>query len=347
MIGDLRTRIPPLLAVFLVACLLLSTAEASLGDRLPEFRECVELCGRENCDPKNNPTPILNQPSLLTRDPSAALHHRLLFWTCPQECDYTCQHIITSRRIARNEPITQYHGKWPFIRVLGMQEPFSVLFSLGNMVAHQNGLAKLRASIPANYPLRPYYCLFAYFGIATWVFSSIFHVRDFLVTEQLDYFAAGAGVLYGLYYTPIRVFRLDRPTRKRKSFLRLWTVLCCTLYACHVIYLKMWKWDYTYNMTANVVVGLVQNAMWTYFSWSKYRETHRTWAVWPGCIVAWLMMVMSLELLDFPPVWGALDAHSLWHLGTIIPTIVWYNFLVRDAQDDIAGTTKLKDKEVE
>lgn len=31
------------LLVGLIACLLLQTAEASLGDRLPEFRECVEV----------------------------------------------------------------------------------------------------------------------------------------------------------------------------------------------------------------------------------------------------------------------------------------------------------------
>jgi post-GPI attachment to proteins factor 3 len=29
-------------------------------------------------------------------------------------------------------------------------------------------------------------------------------------------------------------------------------------------------------------------------------------------------------LLDFPPIWGVLDAHSLWHLGTIAPTVFWY-----------------------
>ncbi|KAI4868523.1 Per1-like protein [Hypoxylon rubiginosum] len=314
----------------LVVCLLWRTAEASLGDRLPEFRECVEVCSRENCDPNNNPTHI-------------PFHHRLLFWTCPQECDYTCQHIVTERRLAAGQPITQFHGKWPFVRVLGMQEPFSVLFSLGNMVAHQNGLAKLRQSIPAAYPLRPYYVLFAGFGMATWVFSSVFHVRDFRLTEQLDYFAAGAGVLYGMYYTPIRVFRLDRPTPRRQSVLRLWSVFCCSLYLAHVAYLKLWRWNYSYNMAANVVVGLVQNSLWSYFSWKKWRASHKTWAVWPGVIVAWLMMVMSLELLDFPPLWGALDAHSLWHLGTIGPTILWYNFLVKDAQDDLANAGKSKD----
>ncbi|OTB08805.1 hypothetical protein M426DRAFT_162077 [Hypoxylon sp. CI-4A] len=315
------------LFVAICICLQWGTAEASLGDRLPEFRECVEVCARENCDPNNNPTPI-------------PLHRRLLFWTCPQECDYTCQHIITAQRQSAGASITQFHGKWPFIRVLGMQEPFSVLFSLGNLLAHQNGLAKVRAAIPSSYPLRRYYELFACFGIATWIASAVFHTRDFRLTEQLDYFAAGAQVLYGMYYTPVRVFRLDRPTPRRTSVLRLWTVFCCALYVAHVAYLKLWRWNYTYNMAANVVVGMVQNALWSYFSWKKWYESRRAWAIWPGVAVAWLMMVMGLELFDFPPLWGVLDAHSLWHLGTIGPIILWYNFMVKDSQENISLEAK-------
>ena len=273
----------------------------------------IQVCERQNCDPANSPTRI-------------PFHHRLLFWTCPQECDYTCQHIITKRRIDRGEHVTQFHGKWPFIRVLGMQEPFSVLFSLGNLVAHQNGLAKLRSLIPADYPLRRYYVLFSYAGIISWMFSSIFHCRDFRFTEQLDYFAAGGQVLYGFYYTPIRIFRLDKKTPRRRSLLRFWTLVCCAMYVAHVAYLKLWRWNYTYNMAANVVLGIVQNSLWSLFSVHKWRQSHQSWATWPGIAVAWLMMAMSLELFDFPPLWWALDAHSIWHLGTIVPTVIWYKW---------------------
>ncbi|KAI0539936.1 Per1-like-domain-containing protein [Xylaria digitata] len=318
-----------LLVTALIACLLLQPAEASLGDRLPEFRECVEVCDHENCDPNNDPTPI-------------PLHHRLLFWTCAQECDYTCQHITTTRRVEAGQSVTQFHGKWPFIRVLGMQEPFSVLFSLGNFLAHQNGLGRLRERVPSTYPMRWYYEVFAYFGMASWVFSSIFHTRDFTATEQLDYFGAGASVLYGMYYALVRVVRLDLPTPRRRSILRLWTVFCCALYVAHVSYLKFWRWDYTYNMAANLVVGMVHNLLWSYFSWARWRETGQSWAIWPSMLVAWIMLVMSLELLDFPPLWGALDAHSLWHLGTIAPAVLWYNFMIKDSQD-LAKAVKLKD----
>ncbi|KAJ4544083.1 hypothetical protein HRR80_002481 [Exophiala dermatitidis] len=291
-----------------VLCLV-NLSLASLGDRLPEFRECVKVCIEENCDKGHSALP---------------LHLRLLLWDCPSECDYTCQHVITDRRKARDppmiEPVVQYHGKWPFHRLLGIQEPFSVLFSLMNFLAHREGMARIREKIPANYPLRPYYLGFGYFGLASWIFSMIFHTRDFNVTEKLDYFAAGASVLYGLYYAPIRIFRLE----SNEKILRAWTAFCVLLYVAHVTYLTAWSWDYTYNMAANVVVGIVQNVLWTWFSFSRYRKLQKTWAAWPGLIVAWIIMAMSLELFDFPPIGGMIDAHSLWHLGTVVPTIWWY-----------------------
>ncbi|KAI9831568.1 MAG: hypothetical protein M1819_004799 [Sarea resinae] len=319
-----RAGFPALaIASLLILSLLAGRTQASIGDRLPEFRECVATCEEVNCGDGKTSLP---------------LHLQLLLWTCSSECDYTCQHIVTENRQHRfmiQDPVVQYHGKWPFHRLFGMQEPFSVLFSLFNFLAHDQGMNKIRQSIPASYPLRKYYLAFGYFGLASWIFSMIFHTRDFDVTEKLDYFAAGASVLYGLYYTPIRIYRLDLPSKQ--ATLRLWTLFCIALYIGHVSYLTLWSWDYTYNMAANVVVGVVQNLLWSWFSIKRYQRMKRTWAAWPGLIVAWIVLAMSLELLDFPPIGGMLDAHSLWHLGTVGPTIWWYSFLVKDAHDDLEG----------
>ena len=208
-----------------------------------------------------------------------------------------------------------------------MQEPASVLFSLFNFLAHSWGLSKIKDSIPPRYSLRKYYLWFGYFGLASWAFSMIFHTRDFAITEKLDYFAAGASVMYGLYYTPIRIFRLDRPDSmngKTDTVLRSWTLLCCAAYASHIFYLSFIHFDYTYNMAANVVIGIVQNVLWTWFSITRFRKVGRLWAAWPGLIVAWIILAMSLELFDFPPWWGMVDAHALWHLGTVGPTVWWY-----------------------
>ena len=205
-----------------------------------------------------------------------------------------------------------------------MQEPFSVVFSLFNFLAHDWGMRQIREKIPPSYTLRKFYLVFGYMGLASWIFSMIFHTRDFALTEKLDYFAAGASVLYGLYLAAVRIFRLDQKVPVKQSLLRMWTFTCVTLYTFHVLYLSLWSWDYTYNMAANVAVGIIQNLLWSIFSYKQYQKIGSTWAAWPGMIVAWLIMAMSLELLDFPPWGGMIDAHSLWHLGTVIPTIWWY-----------------------
>jgi len=70
----------------------------------------------------------------------------------------------------------------------------------------------------------------------------------------------------------------------------------------------------------------------------RYRKTGWDWTAWPGFIVAWVVLAMGLELFDFPPWGGMLDAHALWHLGTVGPTIWWYSFLVKDAQEDLQST---------
>ncbi|THC95387.1 hypothetical protein EYZ11_005155 [Aspergillus tanneri] len=247
-------------------------------------------------------------------------HLRLLLWTCPAECDYTCQHVVTDRRVARDppmlNPIVQFHGKWPFHRILGVQEPFSVLFSFFNFLAHWKGMAR----------------------ILCWTFSMLFHTRDFPLTEKLDYFGAGANVMYGLYLAVIRIFRLDQEDPRYKPTLRrLLTAVCLILYTLHVCYLSFWSWDYTYNMIANIVIGMTQNVLWTAWGIIRYRKTNRFWTVWPALIVVWIILAMSLELLDFAPWKGLIDAHSLWHLGTVIPAAWWYLFLVKDIQDDVTG----------
>lgn len=261
------------------------------------------------------------------------LHRRLLLWTCPAECDYACQRSVTQERVRVGLPVEQFHGKWPFRRLLGVQEPFSVLFSLLNGYAHYRGLRSLRRELPRHYTLRPYYHAFAYIGLFCWFWSAVFHARDFLFTERMDYFSAGANVLYSLYYSPIRIFRLYRPQFRAR--LRLWGYLCLAAYLAHVSFLLFVRWDYTYNMAANVAVGTASNLLWTYFSIVRYRKLKRFWAAWPGLVVAWLVMAMSFELLDFPPLADALDAHALWHAMTILPTVWWYRFLIRDARQNI------------
>lgn len=192
--------------------------------------------------------------------------------------------------------------------------------------------------IENGYPLKQWYLWFGYVGIGSWVASAVFHARDFLITERADYFGAGANVLFGLYLAGVRVARLGcsdpagdgrRGMRWKSTVLRLWTVLCLGLYAAHVGFLSFVRWDYTYNMAANIVVGAIANVLWIAYSVGRYYRKNgsahdRSWMLWPVWIVLWVVAAMSLEVLEFVPWRLMIDAHSLWHLGTVGPTVWWY-----------------------
>jgi len=44
-----------------------------------------------------------------------------------------------------------------------------------------------------------------------------------------------------------------------------------------------------------------------------------------------LWSLSPLELKDFPPLFGILDAHSLWHAGVPVVGYFWTEFLISDA----------------
>ena len=49
--------------------------------------------------------------------------------------------------------VPQFHGKWPFLRVFGVQEPASVLFSLMNLLANACMLRWLVRRVPRTAPM--------------------------------------------------------------------------------------------------------------------------------------------------------------------------------------------------
>ena len=105
-----------LITVFVIV--LFSITGASDGDERPEFASCVKSCSIEG---KCQLDRVL----------------RLTGWDCEADCKYRCMRAdLQKRRSSCSSGHTvQYYGKWPFIRVFGAQELFSVLFSLGNFLA--------------------------------------------------------------------------------------------------------------------------------------------------------------------------------------------------------------------
>src|SRR6266481_7143586 len=80
---------------------------ASSGDRSSDFQNCVSACYGDQCHPWT----------------THSLALRLTRWTCTDDCKYKCMHMLTDSAIRGSSTIHQYYGKWPFWRLLGMQEP--------------------------------------------------------------------------------------------------------------------------------------------------------------------------------------------------------------------------------
>ena len=171
------------------------------------------------------------------------------------------------------------------------------------------------------------------------------------ITEKLDYFSAALAIGYGLYYTVIRFFHLyphrntDLESSKRSLHL-FWTTLCALIFFAHVSYLSLLpRFNYAYNMTFNMTVGLSHNALWILYPLpssltilrrfpSKPKSYRPSYAGRAALFVLFTTAATALELFDFAP-WGRIiDAHSLWHLSTVPIALYWYRFLVEDALDE-------------
>lgn len=294
---------------------------SSEGDRDFAFGNCVKNC---------------LEKGLCKHDLSLAL--QVLFWDCRADCNYLCTHSVTRDRKEKGFPLVQYYGKWPFYRFLGLQEPASVVFSLLNGWAHYRGLQRIRAEIHQNYEFRRFIITLPFIGMNLWLWSSVFHSRDTRWTEKMDYFSAMLYVLFNTYLCFLRVFGLvvpaNRSTMKLRLAKRILELVLVGFFIAHISYLSFWSFDYGYNMAANVTVGIIHTFVWIVWAVRHVQKNGKEarYAYKQVIMVVLLALSMSLELLDFPPLWLTFDAHSLWHLSTIPITFILYDFLVSDSQ---------------
>ncbi|KAL9939965.1 hypothetical protein V8E36_000670 [Tilletia maclaganii] len=177
------------------------------------------------------------------------------------EYDRIVQTELAQLRPVQKEMV-QYYGKWVFIRVLGLQEPFSVLFSILNLREHLNAFYKLRRDVPDAYPLKLVYILHSLISINAWTWSAVFHARDKPLTERLDYFSAASTLLSGLFFTICRLFRLEPDAPRFSTLLRSFAFV----FVLHCLYLSFGRFDYGYNVLACLFVAAVHELLWLAFS---------------------------------------------------------------------------------
>jgi hypothetical protein len=176
---------------------------------------------------------------------------------------------------------------------------------------------------------------------------------DLPSTEKLDYFSAAATILYALYAAVVRLFHLypappsplsSSGQNGRRPLLLLWSTICVMAYMSHITYLSVLpQFDYSYNILANTIVGLLHNLLWILYAIPLTTVMYRFagqpkgyrpyYAGKAGWLVLSTMLAMSLELFDFPAWRRVLDAHALWHLSTVPIAVFWYEFLIQDLLD--------------
>ncbi|KAL5006231.1 hypothetical protein ScPMuIL_015037 [Solemya velum] len=286
-------------------------ADASYGDRSYIFQKCLRDCKKTNCT--EDERFYQEQP----------LAEWLLQWTCPEECSYRCMWSTVDAFRKDGLEVPQFHGKWPFIRVFGIQEPASVVFSLLNGLCHLR-IFTLRAQVPSRTPMFYVWHGLALVGFHAWMWAAIFHSRDTYFTEVMDYFCAFSLVLYNVFTLYCRILGTSP----------LWRPLTCgvvlvAVFIQHTCYLAFVNFDYGYNMQVNAGIGFTNVIGWIIWSFLHYKRQRYVWK----CVVTVVVInaLIALELGDFAPLWWTFDAHSLWHAGTVSLGWLWYSFIIDDS----------------
>lgn len=306
--------------IFAVVVLVLvccsQTVLASAGNEDHRYRGCLSRCVKNNCRAEGN-------GGYDFVDKSAATWELLLFgWSCDDDCRYHCATENRELRVKNGEQPVQYHGKWGFDRVFGIQELFSSLFSVLNAVPHILHLQQLN-EYRKKTEFGGHWLSFAVVGVNTWFWSALFHARDTPFTEKMDYFSALFLIVWGLWVAIVRTLHLHR--RKHLQALILAGIML--FYLGHISYLTFVRFDYGYNILINTVMALLGSVFWLFWLWRNRTRKYIHLLFW--AIVGVYPMTL-LELLDFPPFFNLLDAHALWHFSTIPFSFVMYAGVIAD-----------------
>ncbi|KAL3161386.1 amino acid permease [Trebouxia sp. C0010 RCD-2024] len=321
-----------LLQFSFIALYLLKSGQASTGDRDYAFQQCVAVCESTGCVDLE-PVKLSKECNVacpLSNGRAVPLTLRLFKWSCQDDCRYCCMSLRKLRTIdGLDGSAVKYFGKWPFQRLLGMQELLSVVFSLANLAAHAQNLFKLWSACSSGAgatevnSVQGLWMVYSLTSINAWWWSAVFHARDTYVTERFDYLSADVSIMAGLYVSIVRTCACQRVHSRL-----LLALLLMLVTGWHFHHMLLVKFDYGFNVSVCVAIGILQQLMWC--TWALRHDHPQKWQlVW---FVVLINAALSLEILDFSPLVGLLDAHAMWHLCTIPLTYMWYSFVLTDVK---------------
>ncbi|GAB2234592.1 hypothetical protein Droror1_Dr00003849 [Drosera rotundifolia] len=194
---------------------LIAVLEASEGDADPVYRNCEALF--TTCFQQCNFTSsgdCLDGGQYLQE----SLYLQWKQWDCHSDCRYHCMLSREEERQRLGHKPTKYHGKWPFLRIYGIQESVSIAFSALNLTMHFHGWISffiliyyklaLEDNRKAFYEFTGLWHIYGMLAMNSWFWSAVFHSRDVDLTEKLDYSSAVALLGYSLILAILRVFNV-------------------------------------------------------------------------------------------------------------------------------------------
>ncbi|KAJ1501110.1 hypothetical protein HMI54_004897 [Coelomomyces lativittatus] len=316
-----------------------SVCDGSSGDRSFSYQACLRHCveTKEGC-PK--PTDYFLQ---------------LFFWTCETNCQYLCMWKAST---STSTPMEQYYGKWPFLRVFGMQEVVSVAMSVANGYQHYKGYQKLisltrksgsssyssSSTMPFSYQkqtmlmmIPPWVPWFYYASLNLWVWSSVFHARDTWWTERLDYLSASLGNVFQLMGGVCHCWGWSW---------KYAVVFVGFMFGGHVYRLTPswlnYRIDYGYNMKFNLCVASLLWLIWMSWGLQQWYLRRTKSSIYLVFTLLGMACALAFEIIDFPPYFYLLDSHALWHALTVPFVYTWYQFIYYEVlQQQEANTLKL------
>ena len=288
-------------------------AWGSSGDRNPHFQECRRECEQtQGCRPPN----------------SADLAS--LNWSCRDNCRYECTQLQRHRREAAGYSPEKFYGHWPFVRVWGMEEPASAVFSVLNAVPHLLHLPFIchwwlgRPLTPRGHYMEPWLMLFPLSGVLAWAASYLFHTKKNIWTTPVDYVGAMLLLSYSVWLA------LRRTWGPRASPLAVSALFSAGAVATGWQALRILRGAVPFDthLKISIAVAVLQSVVWVLWGIVGIGGTGSGSPYRLRCVLLqlWFALAAMFEIFDFPPIYMHFDAHSIWHAATVPLGFAWYRF---------------------
>eukprot|EP01126_Amoeba_proteus_P011473 TRINITY_DN1462_c0_g1_i1.p1 TRINITY_DN1462_c0_g1~~TRINITY_DN1462_c0_g1_i1.p1 ORF type:complete len:164 (+),score=17.57 TRINITY_DN1462_c0_g1_i1:685-1176(+) len=149
---------------------------------------------------------------------------------------------------------------------------------------------------------------------------------DTSLSSYMEQFMQSALYFYGTSTAVIRALEID--DQFCNMVVELFISLCLLV---HWLIIGSTV-NFEYNLLICLFHAIFQTILWLMWYWIRGREPSRkpfSWKLYWSIYLFWVMSIF--ELVDFIPFFGILDAHAIWHFGTILPWFLFWSAMLEDS----------------